>query len=233
MIARLFAASGVFVENWLSRSTVGRALRRAGRPSRLSSASDLKPVRLASANSGRFSSSVASWSADWLRSASAGVWASVAAPSLAIVGSSSRRNAGSRCRLAAICSRRSAEAEAVWRVSVTKRPTLVRFLARSPMTASASRVRLARTLFWSARIASTSSVSRSAGTARASVSWMSVDRPPTPAPSSLRMIPSRSRYGRRMMLLITSSGIVDAVCSTGSVAPGFMRSAAVPGRQST
>ena len=47
------------------------------------------------------------------------------------------------------------------------------------------------------------------------------------------MIPSRSRYGRRMMLLIRSSGIVDAVCSTGIVAPGFSRSASVPGRQST
>ncbi len=47
------------------------------------------------------------------------------------------------------------------------------------------------------------------------------------------MIPSRSRYGRRMMLLIRSIGIVDAVCSTGIVAPGFSRCSAVPGRQST
>ena len=118
-------------------------------------------------------------------------------------------------------SRRSAEAEAVWRVSVTKRPTSLRLSARSPITASASRVRLPSTWFCSARMASTRSVSRRAGTARRTVSWMSVARPPTPAPSSLRMIPSRSRYGRRMMLLIRSIGIVDAVCSTGIVPAGL------------
>jgi hypothetical protein len=189
----LFASSGVFVENRLSSAIVGLALRRAGRPSRLSSASDLKPVRLASAKSGRFSSSVASWPDDALRSASAGDCASVAWPSLAIVGWSSRRKAGSRCRLAAIWRRRSAEAAAVWCVSVTKRPTFLRLAARSPITVSASCVRLASVLFWSARIANTSSVSRSAGTARWTVAWMSPARPPTPAPSSSRMIRSRSR----------------------------------------
>ena len=36
-----------------------------------------------------------------------------------------------------------------------------------------------------------------------------------------------------MMLLTRSSGIVEAVCSIGIVAPGCSRSALVPGRQST
>ena len=176
-------------------------------------------MRVASLKSGRFSSSLASWPAETLRSSSAGDCASAAWPSFAIVGSSSRRKPGRRRRLAAISARRSAEACAVCLVSVTQRPTSLRLSERSPITVSAFVVRLARTSFCSARMASTRSVSRSAGTARRSVVWMSVAWPPTPAPSSSRMIPSRSRYGRRMMLLMRSTGIVDAVCSTGIVAP--------------
>ena len=70
---------------------------------------------------------------------------------------------------------------------------------------------------WRARISSTRSVSRSAGTPRRIVACRSSPRAATPMPSSDRISPKRSRAGRRRMSSTRSGGIVPAVCSTGIV----------------
>ncbi len=128
--------------------------------------------------------------------------------------------------------RRSAEAAAVSLVSTTQRPTSFLLSARSPIVVSASVISCLSVWFCDASLASTRSVSRSAGLARRTTSLMSSARPATPAPSSSRMIPSRSRYGRRSTLLTRSMGIVDVVCSTGIVAPFASFSGELPGLQS-
>ena len=133
---------------------------------------------------------------------------------------------------AAMSSRRSADAAAVSFVSTTQRPTSRLFAARSPIVVSASVISCLSVWFWSASFTSTRSVSRRAGEARRMTSLRSGARPATPAPSSSRMIPSRSRYGRRSTLLTRSIGIVDVVCSTGIVEPFGSSSEAVPGLQS-
>jgi hypothetical protein len=120
----------------------------------------------------------------------------------------------------------------VSRASTTKRPTSVLLFASAVMTVSAFLVRSASTWFWRARMESSLSVSRIAGTPRRIATLRSLPRAASPVPNSLRMIRRRSRWGRRRMLLTTSGEIVDWVWLTGIVEPGFSRCGLLPGWQS-
>ncbi len=71
------------------------------------------------------------------------------------------------------------------------------------------------------------------GAARRITSLRSSGRPARPAPSSPTIRRSRSRYGRRRMLLTRSSPIVELVWSTGTRPPSGSRLGEVPGWQST
>jgi hypothetical protein len=84
----------------------------------------------------------------------------------------------------------------------------------------------------SASSLSSSSVARSAGTARRITALRSWPRAATPVPSSLRRMRSRSRWGRRSTLLTRSVGMVEYVRSTGMVDPGLRTAGLRPGLQS-
>ena len=96
--------------------------------------------------------------------------------------------------------------------------------------------------FWPARIASTLSVSRSAGLARWITSLSSVPRPARPVPSSLIRIEKRCRNGSRRMSLSRSRSTGELVFATGrrcspSPSPSWIFASAgepaVPGSHST
>ena len=86
---------------------------------------------------------------------------------------------------------------------------------------------------WLPRIWSTLRVSWSPGWARLSTSARSAGRPARPVPSSAMISRSRSRYGRRRMLLTRSVGIVDAVRVSGMIAFDARFCLLEPGWQST
>ena len=155
--------------------------------------SDLKAGREASANGPSWSKKVVSCWEEASRLCSAEPWSSATWPSAFIVGCSCSRKPGSSRKPAAMSPRRSAEACAVSLASVTKRPTSLRLAARSPTTLSALTVRSARILFCEPSVASTLSVSRSAGLARRIAALRLSALPATPAPSEPMMRLRRSR----------------------------------------
>jgi hypothetical protein len=166
-------------------------------------------------------------------SAKSGVCSSASSPRRAMVGRSSSRKVGSFWKVRRSSARRVAVISAVSPASSTQRTTSALFASSSSITRSESEMKSLMTWFWSPRICSTREVSRRPGWARRSASARSSGRPASPVPSVVMMRRKRSRYGRRMMLLMRSAGIVEVVCSTGTVPPSRSLSGELPGWQST
>ena len=188
-------------------------------PTSPASPSERTAGRLASENGPTRVKKVSRSGAARWRSASSGVCSSASSPRRAIVGRSSSRNSGKRWKFARSSLRRVAEISAASPASRTQRTTSRLFFSSSLMTVSESVMKFLMTLFWSPRMRSTFEVSRRPGCARRSTSWRSSGRPARPVPSSVTISRKRSRYGRRMMSLTMSVGIVEEVCSTGTMPP--------------
>ena len=117
---------------------------------------------------------------------------------------------------AAIAPRTCAVACAVLLAWTMKSATWRRRAASGVSTVSEFFARSASVRFWEARIASTLSVSRSAGFARWIAWFRSWPRPARAVPNSSMMSASRSRVGSRMMSLISSMSTGELVCDSGS-----------------
>ncbi len=165
MIRRFLASSGVLDAEavQLGDDRPGASRRRGARSPR-PRASERRLSWEERANGPRRVNRCSSRAAEASRSRSDGVWASTAPPSSRIVGVSSARKAGSRCRPAAISARRVG--------AVRRGPARLAHPARDVAggcrpgrraTVSPSRTSLPSVWFWLARIRRTRSVSRSAG----------------------------------------------------------------------
>ena len=193
-------------------STSGSVRTSAGRPRSVASPRLRSAGRAAFENGPSWRISRLMSGAAVFRSRATGVNWSARAPRSAISGRSSRRKPGRRSIDASMSSRRSALASATVFAWTMKSETRSFSRASGASTASESDASWPSTRFWRARILSARSVSRSAGLARWITSFSSSPRPARPTPSSPSRIASRSRWGRRRMLLTRSR-------STGELVP--------------
>ena len=123
--------------------------------------------------------------------------------------------------------RRDAETSAARPVSLIQRDTSAFSRSSGAITVSASRMKFSMIRFWRPRMLSTRVVSRRPGCARRTTSRRSSGRPARPGAELGQDQPEPLAVGRRMMFWTRSTGIVAAVCSTGTVPVPSVGQAAV------
>ena len=163
------------------------------------------------------------------RFASTGVFAVAAEQSFAIAGLSCSRKPGKRARVVFRFACWVAVSVAALSASTMKSWTCVELLASAVITEL--ELAVSALSVWESFPSRLSrlSVSSSAGTARWSAVWRSVERPATAAPSSLMINVNRSRCGIRMMSASRSAGIVENVCDAPQRAARGKRLAVLAG----